>query len=625
MPSIAGSAGASPFSGGLSSAAAFRYHAGVGSAVDNAAIARILAEMADICEVKGENVFKVRALRQAAQTIETLPQDLAAIACKPDALKRLREIHGIGEGIAKKIVEISTTGDCEEHRALFAEFPATLLEVLEIDGVGPKKAKLFYEALGVKSVDDLERAAREGRIRALPKMGARTEEKILRSIEERRSREKRFLLHWADGAVERLLGLLRSVDGIGRIEAAGSWRRRRETVGDLDILAACDDPAAAARVAERFAAAGSVLGRGETKVSIRLASGIQADLRVVPAESFGAALHYFTGSKAHNIAIRTLGVRRGLTISEYGVFRALPDGSPGERVGGAREEDVFAAVGLPWIPPELRENRGEIEAAAEGRLPRLIEANDLRGDLHMHTTETDGAASIEEMALAAAERGRRYVAITDHSKALAFARGLDEARLREHVARIRAADRKLGGTIRVLAGIEVDILADGTLDLSADALAELDVVIASVHSHFDQPREEITARVVRAIESGSVDVLGHPTGRILLRRNPIALDMERVMRAAKEHGVALEVNAYPDRLDLSDVHCRMAKEIGVKLTIDTDAHQPQHLGLLRFGVDNARRGWIEKEDVLNTLECDEFLEAIRERRRSRRRPATTAR
>jgi DNA polymerase (family 10) len=578
-------------------------------AIDNATIARIFSEMADILEIKGENVFKVRALRTAAQTIETLPHDLAAIACKEDGMKRLREIHGIGEGIAKKIVEICASGDCEEHRALLAEFPPSLLELLEIDGVGPKKARLFFERLGVRSLDDLERAARAGRIRALPKMGEKSEQKILQSIQSRKGREKRFLRSWAEAAVERLTGLLRSLPGVLRVEVAGSFRRRAETVGDLDFLVACKEPRL---VMERFAQAGSVLASGETKTSVRLSSGIQADLRAVPEESFGAALHYFTGSKAHNIAIRTLGVRRGLTINEYGVFRMLPSGEPGERIGGATEEEVFAAVGLPWIPPELRENRGEIEAAAEGRLPRLIELSDLRGDLHMHTTETDGTASIDEMVEAAARRGHGYVAITDHSKAIAMARGLDEARLREHAARIRAADRRRRPQIRVLAGIEVDILRDGALDLSADALAELDVVIASIHSFFDQPREEATARVLSAIESGSIDILGHPSGRLLLKRNPVAFDVERVLRAAKKHGVAMEINSYPDRLDLSDVHCRMAKELGVKLVIDTDAHAPDHLGLQRFGVENARRGWVEKKDVLNTLECEEFLRRLHE-------------
>jgi DNA polymerase (family 10) len=573
----------------------------------NAAIARILVEMADICEIRGDNAFKIRALRNAAQAIETLPHDLSAMARSEDAAKRLREIPGIGAGIAQKIVEICETGDCREHRDLLVEFPPTLLELLSIDGVGPKKARLFHDALGVKTLDDLERAAREGKIRDLPKMGARTEEKILKSIAEHKARAGRWLLSQAEEVVERLLALARSVPGVRRVEAAGSFRRRRETVGDIDLLATCDDPTA---LMARFAAAGAVIGTGGTKTSIRLSSGLQCDLRIVPEESFGAALYYFTGSKAHNIAARTMAVRRGLTVNEYGVFRALPDGSPGERIAGRTEEEVFAAIGLPWIPPELRENRGEIEAALEGRLPRLIAPGDLRGDLHMHTTETDGTASIEDMARAALACGHGYCAITEHSKALAFTNGLDESRLAAHAARIREVDRRMGGRIRVLAGIEVDILADGALDLAHDALHALDIVIASVHSRFDMPREEMTERIVRAIESGAADAIGHPTGRILLRREPYPLDMERVMRAARARGVALEVSAYPDRLDLNDVHCRLAKEMGVKLLIDTDAHAPSHLALQRFGVDTARRAWLEKEDVLNTRECDDFLAAL---------------
>ena len=575
--------------------------------IDNAAIARIFTEMADVCEIRGDNMYKIRAFRNAANAIETLPHDIEPLARADDAEKRLREIPGIGAGLASKIVEIVRTGDCEEHRALLAEFPPSLLELLELDGVGPKKVRLFHDALGVKTVADLEKAARAGRLRELPKMGEKTVEKLLRSIESLKTRERRFLLSWAESAVERLTAMLREVPGVGRIEPAGSYRRRRETVGDLDLLVCCADQRA---VTERFAKAGTVIASGETKTSIRLSSGIQADLRVVPEQSFGAALHYFTGSKAHNVAIRTLGVRRGLTINEYGVFKALEDGSAGERVGGATEEEVFAAVGLPWIPPELRENRGEIEAAAAGRLPRLLETRDLRGDVHMHTNTTDGTATIEEMAAAAAERGHGYCAITDHSKALAFAFGLDEARLAEHRERIRAVDRAQGGRIRVLAGIEVDILQDGALDLAKEALAELDVVVGSVHSKFDLGREEMTARLVRAIESGAIDIVGHPTGRILGRREPYAWDTERVMGAAKAHGVALEMSAYPDRLDMSDVMGRAAKERGLKVVISTDSHAPSHLALQRYGVDTARRAWLEKADVLNTRECDDFLAAL---------------
>jgi DNA polymerase (family 10) len=576
-------------------------------AIDNAAIARILSEMADICEIRGDNLFKIRALRNAALSVEACSSDISLIACSETGLKRLQEISGIGAGIAAKILEICSTGSSEEHRGLLAEFPATLLEILQVSGVGPKKVRLFYDTLGVRTIADLEKAAREGRIRSLPKMGEKSEEKLLKAIAEYRARAGRWLLSEAEKTAQGLLAMLRSLPGVGRVEAAGSYRRRRETVGDLDLLVTCADPAP---VMARFSGAGAVIGSGPTKTSIRLSSGLQCDLRVVPEESFGAAMHYFTGSKTHNVCIRTLAVRRGLTINEYGVFRLLPDGSAGERVGGATEEEVFRSIDLPLIPPELRENRGEIEAATEGRLPHLIEAHELRGDLHMHTTETDGSGSIEEMAAAAVKQGLGYVAITDHTKSLPVTRGMDEARLADHAARIRAVDRSLGGRTRLLAGVEVDILADGTLDLAPEALRALDVVVGSVHSSLDMPRAEMTERVVRAIRSGLIDILGHPTGRILLQREPSAIDMEAVMAAAKEHGVALEVSAYPARLDLSDVHCRMAKERGVKLCLSTDSHAPAHLAYARYAIDSARRGWLEGGDVLNTRPCDELLAAL---------------
>ncbi len=572
--------------------------------MDNAAIARVFSEMADICEIRGDNPFKVRAFRTAADAIEALPFDVAGLGGDPHKLK---EIKGIGEGMTKKIQELLATGALEEHQTLRAEYPPTLLDLLEIEGVGPKKVKLFFDTLGIKTVADLEAAARAGKIRDLPRVGAKNEEKILRSIEGWKGRVGRFLISDAERTVARLVEMLHALPGVRRVEPAGSFRRRRETVGDLDFLVTAERPA---DVMERFCKAGEPIARGETKCSIKLSSGMQADLRVVPDESFGAALHYFTGSKTHNVAIRSLGVRRGLTINEYGVFEANPDGSSGKRLGGEREDDVFAAVGLPWIPPELREDRGEVEAAAKGALPRLLEEGDIRGDVHMHTTETDGTASIAEMIDAAIARGRRYIAITDHSKNLAFARGMDETRLAAHAAAIEAAGRAVAGKIRVLRGVEVDILEDGALDLARDALARLDVVIGSVHSHFQLPREAMTERIVRAIESGSIDIVGHPTGRKLLQRESYALDMERIMRAAKARGVALEASAYPDRLDLSDLHCRMAKEIGVKIAINTDSHAPGHLDAMRFGVGNARRGWLERDDVVNTRECDEFLRVL---------------
>jgi DNA polymerase (family 10) len=370
-----------------------------------------------------------------------------------------------------------------------------------------------------------------------------------------------------------------------------------------------DDPAA---VMERFAEAGDVIARGETKCSVRLQNGMQADLRVVPSESLGAALQYFTGSKAHNVSVRSLAQKKRLTVNEYGVFKLKADGSAGKKVAGETEEEVYEALGLPWIPPELREDRGEIEAALAGSLPSLVDLGDLRGDLHMHTTATDVTTTVEGMALAAIERGHSYIAITDHSKALTMVRGLDESRLRKQAKTIEKANDKLGDRIRILRGIEVDILKDGSLDLKADALGELDVVVASVHSSFALPRGEMTKRVTRAIESGLIDILAHPTGRLLLKRDPFEIDMESVLASAKEHGVALEINAFPDRLDLSDTHCRLAKEIGVKVVISTDAHTPEHLDLLRYGLGNARRGWLEPADVINTLPVGRLLQELHE-------------
>ncbi len=582
--------------------------------MENAGIARILGEIADLMEIKGDNPFKVRALRNAAQTVESVAQDLCAIAVREPS--RLREMPGIGERIAAKIVEIARTGDCEEHRVLLEEYPPSLLELLEIDGVGPKKAKLFFDLLGIRSIEDLEREARSGRLADVPKVREKSVEKILKGIEDHRSRAGRFLLQEAEHVAARVVAWLRAgVPGIDRIEPAGSLRRRKETIGDLDILVTCATPEPVMARFVDYPDVLSVVGRGETKTSVRLRSGLQVDVRVVPADTFGAALHYFTGSKTHNIAIRGRALDRGLTISEYGVFDVKTE----KRLCGATEEEVFAAVGLPFVPPELRENRGEVEAGAGGRLPRLVELADLQGDVHMHTEASDGHETIEAMAEAALARGRRYIAITDHSKARPRPKGghgLDEERLRAHARAIREADRayrKKG--LRLLAGIEVDILVDGTLDLAADALEELDIVIASAHYKFDLDRDEQTARFVRAIESGAVDVIGHPTGRLLLQRSSYPLDVERVVEAARKHGVALEINAYPNRLDLSDANARLAKEAGVPIVISTDSHHPSHLDLLRFGVDVARRAWLEKDDVLNTRPVDEFLEALHGKRR----------
>ncbi len=577
--------------------------------MENPRVAKVLSELADLCEIDGENVFKIRALRSAADTIASLPVDVRSFREAPE---KLRQFKGIGEGIAKKVVEILDTGTCSEREELLSKYPASLLELQALEGVGPKKIRLFFDALGIRSLDDLEAAARAGKLRGLPRMSAAAEQKILKAIEAHKSRAGRFLLADVEPVVLEIVETIRGLPSVSRIEPAGSYRRGRDTVGDLDFLVSSSDPAP---VVERFAALGETIAKGATKSSIRLEGGLQADLRIVPEESFGSALQYFTGSKGHNVAIRTMAVKKRLTVNEYGVFRAADDGSPLERVGGGSEEEVYAALGLPWIPPELREDRGEIEAALEGRLPRLLELGDIRGDLHVHTTATDGSASVEEMALAAIERGYAYIAIADHSQALAMVGGLDERRLRAQGAEIDRVNRKLAGKFRVLKGIEVDILREGALDLADDALRELDVVVASVHSAFGLPRAEMTRRIIRAIESGLVDILGHPTGRMLLKREPYDVDLEAVIAAAKEYGVALELNAFPDRLDLSDVHCRSAKEAGAKIVISTDAHDPEHLDLMRYGVATARRGWLGPDDVLNTRPVEEFLRLLHAGRR----------
>jgi DNA polymerase (family 10) len=577
--------------------------------MDNGHVARILYEMADIHEIEGKSHFRVRALRNAALTVETLPLDVIGLA-RTGGAGRLKEIAGIGAGIAKKIIEIGERGDCHEHEEQLERVPRSLLEILEVPGVGPKKVKLFQSELGVRSLDDLDLAARGGKVRELPRMGAKSEAKLVTAIERHRLRTGRFLQSKAGQVMARLTAMLRDIPGVQRVEPAGSFRRRRETIGDLDILCICDDPEL---VMDRFAAGGEVIGRGHTKCSIRLSSGLNVDLRIVPAESFGAAMHYFTGSKAHNVAIRTRAVKRGLTINEYGVFEVGDDGEAGERIGGATEEEVFAAVGLPWIPPELREASGEIEAAEHGKLPALIARSDLRGDLHMHTQATDGSGTVMEMAEAAIERGHRYVAITDHSKALAMTGGLDEAKLEEQAAVIAAAQEQVGTKIRILRGIEVDILAEGDLDLTHEALGQLDVVIGSIHSRFELTREEMTARLLKAIGSGVVDVIGHPTGRLLLRRDPYVFDIEAIFEAAAKHGVAMEISASPYRLDLCDTQARLARSLGVKLVINTDAHHTESLDLLPYGIGVARRAWLEPGDVLNTIEDpDAFLKALHE-------------
>jgi DNA polymerase (family 10) len=577
--------------------------------LENAEIARILSEIADLLELTGGNPFKVRAYRRGAQVVELHAGKVADLA----RAGRLAELPGIGEGIAGKIRELADTGECREHARLAALVPHGVIEMLRIEGVGPKTVQAVWKGLGVADVAALEEACRSGRILEAPRMGATRAHAILAAIERHRARAGRTPLHRALEYAEGMLARLRAVPGVSRAEAAGSLRRRRETVGDVDLLVAADDGGPAVRAFTGLPGVAAVLAEGPTRSSVRLRAGLQVDLRVVPPESFGAALHYLTGSKTHNVALRTRAVKRGLKISEYGVFDRR-----GKRLGGATEDEVFRAVGLPFIPPELREGTGEIEAAEAGTLPRLIEEGDLLGDLHVHSrASSDGRAELPELAAAARRLGRRYLAITDHSRSRPL--GLDAARLAAHAGAIRALDGRLGGRPRLLAGVEVDVLPDGGLDLPADALARLDLVVAAIHARFSDPAPRTTDRLVRALRSGAVHVLGHPSGREIGRRDPYPYDLGRVLEVAREEGVALEVNAMPERLDLGDAGCRAAKAAGVPVVISSDAHDTSHLANLRYGVWVARRGWLEAKDVLNTLP----LPALR-RRLSRRAPARAA-
>lgn len=569
-------------------------------ALDNVAIARILGEIGDLMELKGDNPFKIRAYRSGAEVVAGSAQQAAGLTAE-----ELRAWPGIGKDLSARIVEICESGTCTVHIELLAQFPPTLLDLLRLQGVGPKTVALLYAELRIASLDDLESALKAGRLRTLKGMGTKKEQLLLRALEERRQHSGRHLLPDTAAVAAGLVDYLRGqAPGIEFIPV-GSLRRATETCGDIDILAIGASPL----VMDTFISypqVERVLGRGETKSSVLIHGGYQADLRLVPSESRGAAMQYFTGSKPHNIALRDRAIGLGMKLNEYGVFRADDD----TRLAGDTEEGVYETLGLAWVPPELREYRGEIAAALERRLPALIEEGQLRGDLHMHTSVTDGKDDLETMVKAARDRGLEYIAITDHSKALAMANGLDEARTRAHADRIRDLDGRIGG-IRVLAGIECDILPDGALDLDEDCLAGLDIVVASIHSAIRQDEAEITARVLRAIEHPWVDIIGHPTSRILLRREPSRLNLERVFDAAVRHGVALEINCQTDRLDLSDVNARLARERGVKLVISSDAHSTAALSWTRWGILMARRAWASPADVLNTLPFEAFTRALR--------------
>jgi DNA polymerase (family 10) len=577
--------------------------------VDNKAIANILYETADLLEIDAQDSFRIRSYRNAAQAIENHSEQIKDIIADP---KKVLAISGVGKGMLANLKELFETGKLVVQTELLEKYHPSMLQLLKIQGLGPKTIALIWSAYKICDVDGVEKLAREGKIRELPRMGEKHEAKLLKAIEDYRRIGGRFLIDAAEEEAEKLTGYLRQFPGIDKITPAGSLRRGRETVGDLDILItgkACTTEEgrqkAIAHVA-KYPPLMDVIASGDNKISFRVRNGMQVDVRLLPPESYGSALQYFTGSKAHGVALRQRALRKGYTLNEYSL--ATLEGE--KPVAGKTEEEIYAKLDLDYIPPEMRENLGEIDLAEKHALPRLIEEQDLQGDVHMHTVETDGKNTIAEMAEAAKARGYKYIAITDHSKNLAFANGLDDKRAVEHIARIRAAGKQIDG-ITIFAGIEVDILADGDLDLSDDVLAQMDIVIASVHSVFNQEPAKMTDRLLKAISNSNTSLIGHPTGRIQLRRDSYHFDMGAVLAAAAKHKVAMELNSYPDRLDLNDVHLRQAKQQGVKIVINTDSHHTSHMEKIRYGVLQARRAWLTKDDVLNTLPAHKFAKAIK--------------
>jgi len=585
--------------------------------MDNKSIAQLLGETADLLEIAAGDPFRIRSYRRAAEAVENSTEQLSSFVQEPDTLlARLLAIPGIGKGMAANIQEIETRGSLKLRDELLTKYRSTMLELLKLPGMGPKTVALLWEALEVSDVEQLQTAIEAGKLAALPRFGQKLIDKLSRGIADYRKNSGRFLLDDAEAAGERVTLYLEQFAGIDQVMPAGSLRRGRETVGDLDLLVtgpACeaDVVAAAVEYTAAYPPIAELLAKGQNKVSFRLRSGLQIDVRLLPRASYGAALQYFTGSKMHNVTLRQRALKRGYTLSEYALAR-LDDGTV---IAARSEEDIYQALGMDWIAPELRENQGEIEAAAEHRLPRLIETSDLRGDVHMHTYATDGKNSILEMAEAGLARGYEYIAITDHSKNLAMVNGLDDQRALEHLKQIREVDARMEGRIRVLTGIEVDILGDGEIDLSPEVLAQMDVVIGSVHSLFQQPREQMTERLLKALENPYIRILGHLTGRLLLRRDSCEMDLTAVLKHAAKLGVAVEHNAYPDRLDLCDIDLRRARELGCNIVINTDSHHISHLDAMRYGVRQLRRAWLTKEDVLNASPVEDFLAALRMRPR----------
>jgi DNA polymerase (family 10) len=572
----------------------------------NSEAAKVFQDIADLLELKGENVFKIRAYQKAARAIDYHPRELEAMI---EEGEDLQSIPGVGEAIAKKAVELITTGKLGYYENLKAEFPKGITNLLDIPGIGPKTANKLSSELGITSVDELEQAIKDGRVAKLFRLGEKTADNILHQIQALRRKDQRIPIGEALPIVEEIIAALRNIPGVKNLTAAGSLRRFQETVGDIDLMGTADEPK---EVIDAFVAlplARQVLAQGLTKASVVVSGGLQVDLRIVEHDSFGSLLQYFTGSKQHNISLREKCRKRGLKLSEYGITVVATDKL--ERF--ATEDEFYRRLGMQYIPPEIREAQGEIEKAEQGSIPRLMELSDIKGDLHTHTEWSDGNDSIEELARAARDMGRQYMAITEHSAGRGIAHGLSMERLREQVGEIKALNRRLGG-IRVLTGTEVDIRADGSLDLPHEILAELDIVTAAVHSAMNQSEEKMTQRVIKAIEDPDVDMIAHPTCRLIGEREPIAIDLEAVFRAAAKHNKIMEINAMPDRLDLRDTHAFRARELGVKLAIGTDAHSVAHLGLMRFGIGVARRAWCEPQHILNTLPLEKLSTVLNRKR-----------
>ncbi len=571
--------------------------------MENREVAKILRETALLLEVDGAQIGRYRSYDRAAQQLEALAEPLAQVAAE----NRLQQIPGIGERMEEHIREILKTGRYSKHQKLLKQYSPGVLEMLNLQGLGPKKAALLWKKFKTASVADVEKLAREGKLRDLAGFGEKTEQNLLKAAQTYQQISGRFLQHRAEETAAAIIAYIEKLGKkVERVTAAGSLRRGKETIGDLDLLLISSDVETVAAHVLAYPEVAEKLARGENKVTVRLKNGMQVDVRILGKKSYGAALLYFTGSKAHNIALRAIAKDKGWKLSEY----TLETIKGGRWVSGRTEEEVYAKLGLPYIEPELREDAGEIAAAAKGKLPSLVRLEDIRGDLQMHTTESDGKNSIEEMAAAARALGYDYIAITDHSKSVTVANGMDEKRTLAHARRIREVSKKLDG-IRVLAGIEVDILKDGRLDLADDTLAELDLVVASIHSYMNLEPAAMTDRLLRALENPYLQILGHPTGRLLLRREPYRYDLEAVLKACKKHGVAVECNAFPDRLDLRDVDLRAAKDHGVKVVISTDSHATTHLPFMKYGLRTARRAWLEKSDLLNTLPLEPFLKSLR--------------